>query len=210
MAPACRGASKILTGLALASLASLAPGAGAVANTLPAPGSAAPALALVTLDGTPASLAALHGRPVLLHFFATWCEPCREELSGLSRLAAALDPATGPVILAVDVGEVPVRVRRSLDRQFEGAPRGFPVLIDEDRAASRAFGVLVLPATLLLDPAHIIRRTAEGPIDWDHPDARAALDSLSASTPPSATSATPDAAPLPPLTDRELPHDQPS
>ncbi|WGD28807.1 TlpA disulfide reductase family protein [Ancylobacter sp. WKF20] len=203
-APAWRGALKILIGLVLASLASLTTGASALAASLPVPGSAAPALTLPSLDGPPLSLAALHGRPVVVHFFATWCEPCREELSGLSRLAAQLDPATGPVILAVDVGEVPVRVRRFLDRQFKGAGLGFPVLIDEDRALSRAFGVTVLPATLLLDPAHIIRRTAEGPIDWDHPDARAALDRLSTST------ATPDAAALPPLTDREPPHDQPS
>ncbi len=175
-----------------------------IVTPVAAPGSAAPALVLPALDGGPASLAALHGRPVLVHFFATWCEPCRPELSGLARLAATLDPAAGPAILAVDVGEVPVRVRRFLDRHFAGRSPGFPILIDEDRAASRAFGVTVLPATLLLDPTHTIRRRAEGPIDWDDPRSRAALDSLSA------PAATPETAPLPPLIDRETSHDQPS
>lgn len=178
-------------------------------RTLPA-GTPAPELALPALDGPPLSLAALHGRPVLVHFFATWCEPCREELPALARLAARLDPATGPVLLTVDVGEVPVRIRRYFERSFAGSAPGFPVLIDEDRAAARAWSITTLPATVLLDPAHRVRQTADGPVDWDHPQARAALDSLSTPNPLSASTAVPDTPPLPPLTDREPSHDQPS
>ena len=58
------------------------------------------------MDGGRIGLAHLAGRPVLVHFFATWCEPCIEELGALDRLAA-----TGRVaVLAVDVGEVDDRV----------------------------------------------------------------------------------------------------
>lgn len=170
----------------------------------PASGARAPALVLPALDGPAVRLAALHGRAVLVHFFATWCEPCREELPALARLATSLDPATGPVVLTVDVGEVPVRVRRYFERSFAGSPIGFPVLIDEDRAAARAWNISGLPATVLLDTSHIVRHAAEGPVDWDSPQARAVLDRLPI------PDAAPDAAPLPPLTDREPPHDQPS
>ncbi|MBS9477784.1 TlpA family protein disulfide reductase [Ancylobacter sp. VKM B-3255] len=204
-----------MAGLVLASLASLTPGAG-VAGVFPAsPASPAPSLApspaptleLPSLDGGIAGLAALRGRPVLVHFFATWCEPCREELGGLSRLAATRDasaPDGGLAVLAVDVGEVKLRLRRFLDREFAGRPPAFPILLDEDRAVSRAWNVSVLPASLLLDSAHAIRLTADGPVDWDDPAARRVLDALTA--PATAPATDPSAAAtlargLPPLID---------
>jgi cytochrome c biogenesis protein CcmG, thiol:disulfide interchange protein DsbE len=48
-------------------------------------GSPAPAATLATLDGRRISTADLLGNVVILTFWATWCEPCREELPLLSR-----------------------------------------------------------------------------------------------------------------------------
>jgi len=50
-------------------------------------GDPAPAATLVTLDGRRISTDALRGQTVLLTFWATWCDPCREELPLLSRYA---------------------------------------------------------------------------------------------------------------------------
>jgi cytochrome c biogenesis protein CcmG/thiol:disulfide interchange protein DsbE len=50
-------------------------------------GATAPAATLVTLDGKNISTESLHGQTVILTFWATWCEPCREELPLLSRYA---------------------------------------------------------------------------------------------------------------------------
>jgi thiol-disulfide isomerase/thioredoxin len=38
-------------------------------------------------DGSRHSLAGLRGKRVMVHFWATWCEPCREALPGLLALA---------------------------------------------------------------------------------------------------------------------------
>ena len=156
------------------------------------PGAALPALMLDSLDHGPQNLAALHGRPVIVHFFATWCVPCREEMAGLARLAARQGEG-GLAILAVDVGEVRVRVRRF----FEAHPVPFPVLLDEARAALKAWKVPTLPASYVLDAAHTLRLYADGPVDWDDPATDQLLDTLSD------PAAAPARAGLPPLNDNE-------
>jgi len=50
-------------------------------------GGLAPPASLVTLDGERLSTSELIGQVVILTFWATWCEPCREELPLLSRYA---------------------------------------------------------------------------------------------------------------------------
>jgi thiol-disulfide isomerase/thioredoxin len=38
-------------------------------------------LELTTLEGQSIRLESIHGRPLVINFFATWCDPCREEIS---------------------------------------------------------------------------------------------------------------------------------
>lgn len=52
-------------------------------------GQPAPVAVLHTLDGLTLSTAQMRGEVVILAFWATWCDPCREELPLLSRYAAA-------------------------------------------------------------------------------------------------------------------------
>jgi thiol-disulfide isomerase/thioredoxin len=139
---------------------------------------AKPAFALSDLKGARQDLNERAGQVVLVHFFATWCEPCREELSSLSRLVRR-QPGERLSILAVNVGEVPARVQRFL----EATPVAFPVLLDADRAVTKAWGVSVLPTTFVLDRGRVARLFVEGDLDWLRPDVVAALESVGTENP---------------------------
>jgi thiol-disulfide isomerase/thioredoxin len=124
---------------------------------------AVPPLDLPTLDGQAAALATEAGKLVIVHFFATWCEPCRDELRSLERLAETLDGRPFR-ILAVDVGEPADRVRRFLARS--GISLRFPVLIDFDKQSMRAWNVEMLPTSYVLDRDLCPLWKVAGALEW--------------------------------------------
>jgi thiol-disulfide isomerase/thioredoxin len=65
-------------------------------------GDAAPEFAWTRSDGAVVGLSTLRGQPVVINFWATWCNPCRAEMPRLN-LTAAANP--GVVFLAVDLGD---------------------------------------------------------------------------------------------------------
>lgn len=134
-----------------------------------------PPVKLPVLDGAATDLDDHAGKLVLVHFFATYCAPCRPELASLARLAER--QAGRPfIILAIDVGEVPDRVRRFLAT----APVPFPVLLDADRGVTKSWGVYALPTTYVLDAKLMPRLYVEGDLDWMRADILAQLDGIDA------------------------------
>lgn len=140
-----------------------------------------PGLSLDRLDGGTFELAASTAPITIVHFFATWCEPCVEEMASLQALHIGAGKAV--TILAVDVGEVDARVRRF----FSGHPVGFPVLLDRDRAAMKAWGVEGLPTSFVLAPGLRPALKADEPVDWA---ADGVLSRLLALSPPEQTTTT--------------------
>jgi thiol-disulfide isomerase/thioredoxin len=135
-----------------------------------------PTFTLPDLNGTPLKLDDERGRIVVVHFFATWCEPCREELGSLSQLQQGR-LGTHLSVVAVNVAEVPIRVKRFLDTS---PPVSFKVVLDADRAVTRGWGVGVLPTTYVLDADLTPKLFVEGDLDWSRPDVLAALDAIRA------------------------------
>jgi thiol-disulfide isomerase/thioredoxin len=148
--------------LALALLTGLA-AAWAAGGTLKLWSSGAtPPLALRDLKGKEHKLADYRGKVVVLNFWATWCDPCREEMPSMQRLQDKL--AGKPfAILAVDYGEGAPRVSDFL----KTVPVRFTVLLDRDTSAATAWKVKVLPTTLVIDPEQRVRFVAVGDIGWD-------------------------------------------
>jgi len=133
-------------------------------------GRAASDLELERADGSFLRLSDLRGRWVLLHFWATWCPPCREELPALLDLGRQLGEEDGLVLLAVAVKEPWDAVRHF----FDGTP---PSEIVRDRAGDghTGYGVSTLPDTYLVSPEGRIELRFAGARDWRSTAARALL-----------------------------------
>ncbi len=124
-------------------------------------GRSAPDLVLVAPDGSRRTLAELQGKPVLLHFWATWCPPCKEELPGLLALGRELVQSGGPQLVAVTVDKDWDAVRTFLAGQIP------PEVMRVDAAlASAAYGVATLPDTYLIGADGTLRLRFEGARDW--------------------------------------------
>ena len=127
-------------------------------------GGATPPLALRDVHGKEHRLADYRGKVLVINFWATWCEPCREEMPSMQRLQDKL--AGKPfAILAVDYGEGVPRVKEFLQK----VSVRFPLLLDRDTSAAAAWKVKVLPTTLVLDARHQIRYSVVGDLEWDSP-----------------------------------------
>ncbi len=118
---------------------------------------AAPELSLKGPDGASVRLASLRGQPLVLHLWATWCEPCREELPDLLDLAEAGNPR----ILAVSLDPRWEPVRRFL---AGSVPRA--VLLADGAQVSSKLDVSRLPVTFILDASGRIRLRLDGPRQW--------------------------------------------
>ena len=123
-----------------------------------------PARRLSSSAGTPldARLAALAGRPVVINFWASWCEPCRDEMPALQQLGSRW---RGQHLTVLTVAVADQRTR--LDAFLAAPAIELPVIDDREQKVSRALGVHLLPTTLVLDRQHRIRLRAEGAIDWE-------------------------------------------
>jgi cytochrome c biogenesis protein CcmG/thiol:disulfide interchange protein DsbE len=110
-------------------------------------GSKIPDFELPTLDGGCVRLASYRGRPVVINFWASWCNPCRREFP-LFRDALARHGDDRLEILGVAHDDIASDARR-FARQ-----RGttWPLLLDENDDVANAFGVKPIPQTFFVRP----------------------------------------------------------
>jgi thiol-disulfide isomerase/thioredoxin len=134
---------------------------------------AAPPIELRTLDGRPLALSELRGKVVVVNFWATWCEPCIDEMPSMQRLREKL-AGEAFEILAVNFQEGEPRIRGFLKR----VPVTFPIVRDTDGSAARAWKVRIFPSSFVVDAAGTIRYALVGTIDWAAPETEETLRAL--------------------------------
>jgi len=126
-----------------------------------------PELRFNDADGRAHTLAEFRGKMVLLNIWATWCEPCREEMPALDRLQAKLGGQRFQVVaLSVDQQGLAIARRFYADVGI----RALPLYIDPTARAAFTLDAAGLPVTLLVDPAGREIGRHLGPAKWDSPE----------------------------------------
>jgi len=147
-------------------------------------GEAAPSLDGVRADGSRVAIAWPSDRIRVVHFWATWCEPCRTELPGLLALSRELEPR-GIDVIAVAVDDEWADIRRFFDGNVPPE-----VVVATDPAVHKRFGVSTLPDSYVVDRAGTLVERFHGERDWRLPAARAHLLGFTGASPPRSRSGT--------------------
>ena len=140
-------------------------------------GSKAPEIQGVTLDGTrrQKTLADYSGKVLLINVWATWCEPCREEMPSIEKLHREYAPqGLAVVAISVDDAGAEQRIRdfvKELGLTFE-------ILHDPGQATTRNYQITGYPETFVIARDGTIRRKLIGAADWSSGANRALVREL--------------------------------
>ncbi len=170
--PTCPPRRQFLLASAALAVARPAPAAQVLRTDWPAR-KPAPRVRLPLLDGSTWSLDDQRGHAMLLNFWASWCEPCRDEMPALARLAQR-EHDKGLGVLAVDYRES----RDAVDRFLAANPLSLPVALDSDGAVAKTFDVHAFPSTVAIGADGRVRFLVMGECDWSAARSRVWIDEL--------------------------------
>ena len=105
----------------------------------------------------PGVLASGHGRPTLVVFWASWCEPCIREAPALERFSRSAQ-GRGRIV-AVDWSDA----RSGATAFVRRYGWTFPTVRDDSGLVGNSYEIAVLPTTFVLDGSGRIRSALRGP-----------------------------------------------
>lgn len=113
-------------------------------------------------------------KTLVINFWATWCEPCREEMESLQQLSDAMDSKYFQVI------GVSVDDDGNLMREFLYQHKiSFDNYLDNDKKLSTSsLSIRAFPETFIVSPDGVIMRRIAGKQDWNTQSIRALLESI--------------------------------
>lgn len=106
-------------------------------------------------------LSELAGHVVIVHFWASWCKPCLEEMPLFNRLREKYGPGVAVVTLP---WHEPVSDARNR-AQEEGW--NVPVASDVSGEAVRGYGIEEVPTTVILTPDRTVVYVSVGEASWE-------------------------------------------
>lgn len=121
---------------------------------------------LKDMDGKERRLADFRGKVLLIHFWASWCEPCRKEFPALSRLQADLN-GKGFAVVAIATDS-----RERVEAFLKENRAHFPVLIDQYGSVMRKYKVSLIPVSVIVDRNGQVQGSLLGPRDYGSNEAR--------------------------------------
>jgi cytochrome c biogenesis protein CcmG/thiol:disulfide interchange protein DsbE len=124
-------------------------------------GDSAPAFTITADNGRTVTAANFGGRLLVLNFWATWCQPCVEEVPSLDEFAKEMAPA-GVVVLGVSMDTKPDAYKAFLSR----AHVSFMTARDPDAKISAEYGTFKYPESYIIDSKGKVVQKIVGATNW--------------------------------------------
>ena len=125
--------------------------------------SAAPELPIFDRAGKKIDLTKEKGHLVVIHFWATWCPPCVEEIPALARFWEKYRGRNDIVLYAVSVD----KDWKTIDEFSRKNPNNLPVYRDPGAATAQRFGSTQYPETYIVNKAGRVIYRVQGGVEWN-------------------------------------------
>ena len=132
-----------------------------------------PDFSLLDPGGKKLSLKDFRGKTIFLNFWATWCEPCREEMPAIEKLYQEYK-SKNFTVLAINVKD---RKQEALAFVKE-LKLTYPIAFDPNAEVASLYGAWGLPTTYLIGPNGEGLARGWGPAEWYGPAARKLINDL--------------------------------
>lgn len=134
----------------------------------------APPFSLRSLgSASPISLSSVRGKPVLLFFWGSWCDSCKEDIVLLEKFAEGKQDQISILTIVVD-GEREKRIRQIVDKY----KIKFPVLLLLKENVIDTYEIRMVPMVAVIDPEGFMVGKIIGQRDWTKPEAWASIKHL--------------------------------
>jgi thiol-disulfide isomerase/thioredoxin len=139
--------------------------------------SAAPELPIYNRTGAKTDLAKEKGKIFIIHFWATWCPPCVEEIPALSRFWDKYRTRDDIGLYAISVD----KDWKAIEAFMTKNPSAIPLFHDPGAATARRFGTTQYPETYVVNAKGRVLFRVQGAVNWSDPEFRARIEQLLAS-----------------------------
>jgi thiol-disulfide isomerase/thioredoxin len=136
--------------------------------------SAAPELPIFDRAGKRIDLTKEKGRLLIVHFWATWCPPCVEEIPALSKFWDQYRGRSDIVLFAISVN----KDWKTIDEFNAKNPNRLPIYQDPSATTAARFGTTQYPETYIVNKAGRVLYRIQGGIEWSNAEIKQRIEQL--------------------------------